>query len=303
MKSVELQSKRGQISEPFATLVPEKGILQTEIEGVRIYRITESSPRQPQSYGPRIVFLFQGQKRIFLGDKTFVQDASNYLVLAVPLPVECEMTATLKEPLLGVSVTVTPEAIVEILHQSNDKQGNETIVPEGPYTAEQTETIIDTVYRLLQSLRNNRDARLLGPMIVRELIYRVAFGDGGESLRAIAYRKRHFFMIARALDTIHEAFYENLDIQNLAAEAGMSISMFHSCFKTVTNTSPIQYIKNIRLHKARALMLHDGLNALAAATRVGYESPSQFSREYKRFFGVTPGQDTAKIREEGRVSI
>ncbi len=294
--------KRQEILELFATLVPKPGIIQTELEDVRIYRITDASERQPQSYGPRIVFLFQGQKRIFIGDRAFIQDDSNYLVLAVPLPVECEMIASLDEPMLGVSISVTPETIVEILHQCDDVQPAET-VPEGFYTAKQTELVIDTVYRLLQSLRTSRDTRLLGPMIVKELIYRISYGEGGESLRAMAYRNRRFFMIARALDTIHEAFYENLEIQDLAAEAGMSISMFHANFKAVTNTSPLQYIKNIRLHKAKAFMLHDGLSAVSAALKVGYESASQFSREYKRFFGMTPGQDVTQVRAEEAAPI
>lgn len=151
--------------------------------------------------------------------------------------------------------------------------------------------MMDATVRLLEALSSPSDRRFLGPMIVREIIYRVLCGDKGDALRALAYRNQRFFQIARILDKIHKSYGKKLDLNSLALETGMSISAFHSSFKAVTSMAPLQYIKNVRLHKARMLMIEEGINAYNAAIHVGYESPSQFNREYKRLFGLTPGKD------------
>ncbi|MHC7431286.1 helix-turn-helix transcriptional regulator [Klebsiella pneumoniae] len=140
------------------------------------------------------------------------------------------------------------------------------------------------------------DARILGKQIVREILYYVLTGPCGGALLALVSRQTHFSLISRVLKHIESQYTENLSVDRLAAEANMSVSAFHHNFKAVTSTSPLQYLKNYRLHKARMLMIHDGMKASAAAMRVGYESPSQFSREFKRYFGLTPGEDAARIR-------
>lgn len=132
------------------------------------------------------------------------------------------------------------------------------------------------------------DARILGKQIVREILYYVLTGPCGGALLALVSRQTHFSLISRVLKHIESQYTENLSVDRLAAEANMSVSAFHHNFKAVTSTSPLQYLKNYRLHKARMLMIHDGMKASAAAMRVGYESPSQFSREFKRYFGLTP---------------
>ncbi|MCP5493800.1 MAG: AraC family transcriptional regulator [Leptospiraceae bacterium] len=295
MDSITTLTKNQQIQKLYDILVPTPKIIQTPINGVRIYRTMESTPREPRAYGAMLVFLAGGQKRIFLGDKSFVLDSSNYLLISVPLPVECEMMASPTDPMLGLSISVTPESIAQILQLSEESQTETDYVPAGIHTAKMTEPIADTFLRLLQAIASNRDAPVLGPIILKELLYRVAYGEHGESLRVMAHRNRRFFMIARALDRIHEEFNDYLDIRTLAFDAGMSVSTFHASFKAITNSSPLQYIKNVRLHKARALMKHDGLSAVDASLRVGYESPSQFSREYKRFFGITPARDAGFV--------
>ena len=124
----------------------------------------------------------------------------------------------------------------------------------------------------------------------------VLLGPGGGALLALVSRQTHFSLISRVLKRIESQYTENLSVDQLAAEANMSVSAFHHNFKSVTSTSPLQYLKTYRLHKARMLMIHDGMKASAAAMRVGYESASQFSREFKRYFGVTPGEDASRIR-------
>lgn len=297
MESEVILAKGQQIREIYDVLVPQPAVISTQVEGIKIYRATESTPREAKAYGAMLVFLAQGQKRIFVEDKSFILDPSNYLLLSVPLPVECEVIASPTTPTLGMSVYISSEAIAEILQTSDDDIAYSDYVPSGIHTAKMTEPIADTYLRLLQTMTSTKEASILGPIILKELLYRASYGENGESLRAMAYQNRRFFMIARVLDKIHEDFSDDLNINTLAIYAGMSVSAFHASFKAVTNSSPLQYIKNVRLHKARALMTHDGLNAISASLRVGYESASQFSREYKRFFGITPGRDAGYVAE------
>ncbi len=293
-----MEARRRKMIELLKSCLPQEGINESLVKGVRLFRIDSASPRTPKSYEPQIIIMAQGRKNVFLGDSVFTYDPSHYLVLSVPLPIECEAIAAPGEPILGFSITVDPLIIGEILLEMDDTPHQAESLPKGIYGAPMTDLIADSAIRLLQTLSSAKDRRILGPMIVREIIYRVLCGENGGALQALAYRNRRFFQIARVLNVIHESYDDDLDVKTLASEAGMSVSTFHTSFKAVTNASPLQYIKNVRLHKARVLMTREGLNAYSAALRVGYESPSQFNREYKRFFGITPAKDTASPQFE-----
>ncbi|MBN1971582.1 MAG: AraC family transcriptional regulator [Candidatus Delongbacteria bacterium] len=215
----------------------------------------------------------------------------NYLVLSIPVPLECETNASEDEPLLGVKINVDVNMIGEILHILADTTTFTKSIPKGFYSAPLDNLLLDSVIRLLEAITSDTDKLILAPMIVREIVYRVLMGEKGEALKALAYKNQYFFQIAQIVDKIHNSYDKKLDVNSLASEAGMSVSSFHTIFKTVTNSSPLQYIKNIRLHKARILMIEEGFNAHNAGYNVGYESPSQFNREYKRLFGMSPGRD------------
>lgn len=159
-----------------------------------------------------------------------------------------------------------------------------------------TAAMTDAVRRLLEALSSPVDARILGPAIVREIFYRVLTGEQGDSLRAALSHRGEFGQISRAMRRIHRDCAAPLDVATLAKEAHMSAAAFHSKFKAVTSTSPMQYLKATRLHQARLLMLQDGVGVTAAAARVGYESASQFSREFKRLFQRTPSEEMAQLR-------
>lgn len=277
-------------------LVPDEGVRYDVIDKVHLFRITKSSPRTPIKYDPSIIILAQGQKRVFMGEEAITYDPLNYLVLSVPLPLECETTASVEKPMLGLTVKVDIATVSDILLSIDDVNYNAKSLPKSVYSASMDDKLIDAVTRLLETLSSPGESRVLGPMIVREIIYRVLSGEKGEALRALAFRNQRFFQIARTLDKIHESYDKKLDLNFLALEAGMSISAFHTIFKEVTKTSPLQYIKNVKLHKARMLMIEEGINAYNAAIHVGYESPSQFNREYKRLFGITPAKDTASLQ-------
>ncbi|HEY9155902.1 MAG TPA: helix-turn-helix domain-containing protein, partial [Opitutaceae bacterium] len=149
---------------------------------------------------------------------------------------------------------------------------------------------------LAEALRSKDDARILGPAIVREITYRVLLGKLGGNVRALAAPQSHFGQISRILNRLHAEYAAPVDTESLAREAGMSVSTFHAHFKAITASSPLQYLKTIRLHKAQLLMVNDGASAAEAAMRVGYESASQFSREFKRHFGATPAARAEHLR-------
>jgi AraC-like DNA-binding protein len=282
--------------ELLATLAPGEGFTPSSLDGVKFMRTNVSTPRVPVMYEPSIVIVAQGRKRGFLGSQAFTYDAQHYLMLAVPLPFECETQASLDEPMLAISMRIDLAVVAELLMTLNDTRGPIDSEPRAVYATPLDRTLSDAVLRLLESLASPHDARILGPSIVREICYRVLTGSQGDMIRAALTHQDHFGRISKALRRIHSHFADTLDVPTLAREAGMSLAVFHAQFKAVTETSPMQYVKTTRLHHARLLMVQNGLNVSAAATRVGYESASQFSREFKRLFGASPIDDVKRLR-------
>jgi AraC-like DNA-binding protein len=273
-----------------------EGTHRTPVEGVQVTRRSQPSSRTPVVYEPNIVIVGQGQKRGYLGDKVYQYDPFNYLVLSVPLPAECEWDASPDEPLLLIAINVDPAMLGEMLLEMDEPLPPVGATPRGISTTPMSEELGGAVIRLLECLESLLDSRMLGRHIVREIVYRVLRGEQGGALRALASRDDHFTRIARVLKHIHTEYASPLSAEDMARKAGMSVSAFHHSFKLVTASSPLQYLKRIRLDQARRLMAHDGYNAGSAARAVGYESPSQFSREFKRLFGVTPVEDAGQMR-------
>lgn len=258
---------------------------------------TQPYPRTPVMYQPGIIFLFSGNKTGYLNDRVFRYDASEYLLLTVPLPFECETFATPQTPLAGLRLNIDIAQLQDLLLDiGEDDRFTPQQSPSGIHSSVLSEEILCAAERLLDVLERPLDARVLGKQIIREILYYILIGPCGGGLLALVSRHTHFSQISRALRRIESQYTENLSVDRLAAEANMSVSAFHHNFKAVTSTSPLQYIKSFRLHKARLMMVQDGMKASAAAVRVGYESASQFSREFKRFFGVTPGEEVARVR-------
>lgn len=258
-------------------------------------RSTQHVPNSPIVYDPSIVIIAQGRKTGTFDGRKIIYDPNHYLVLAVPLPFECETEGSLGEPLLGVSIEVKPAMVAELLLQMTPSRDDPA--PHAIDSARLEESLSEATVRLLESLRTEDDARILGLQRVREVVYRVLQGPLGHSLRLLAAPDSHFGQISRVLNRLHVDYTQNHDVTVLAQEAGMSVSTFHAHFKAVTSSSPLQYLKNIRLHKARQLMVHEGANAGMAALQVGYESASQFSREFKRLFGEGPAAEADRLRK------
>jgi AraC-like DNA-binding protein len=286
------------LTELLRVLAQREGIHPTALEGVKLMRASQPMPRMPVLYEPGIVIVGQGRKRGYLGDRVYTYDAHNYLVLSVPLPFECETEASPEEPLLALSIRVEPVGLAELLMKMDGGHRPERAsTPQGIYSTKLDGKLSEAAVRLLESLADPVEARVLGPHIVREITYRVLCGEQGGALRAAAALHSRFGQVNRALERIHAEYARDLSVKELAESAGMSPSAFHQNFKSLTSSSPVQYLKTIRLHKARMFLVYAGLRAGAAAERVGYESPSQFSREFKRLFGLSPVDETARARE------
>ena len=201
-----------------------------------------------------------------------------------------------EEPVLIVAIDVEPTMLGEMILEMDEPLPSVDATPLGISTTPMSEELGGAVIRLLECLKCPIDSRMLGRQTVREIVYRVLRGEQGGALRALASRDDHFTRIARVLKQIHAEYARPLSAEAMARWAGMSVSAFHHYFKLVTASSPLQYLKRIRLDQARRLMAHDGYNAGTAARAVGYESPSQFSREFKRLFGVTPVEEAERTR-------
>ncbi|HIE1387957.1 TPA: AraC family transcriptional regulator [Pseudomonas aeruginosa] len=277
-------------------LAPQEGHTRSLLDGVRLMRADRPLGRTPVLYEPSIVIVCQGHKRGYLADRVYHYDPQHYLVLSVPLPFSTETDASPEAPLLAVSVRLDMTAVADLVIEVDQQARPVPAAPAGIVSTPLDATLADTTVRLLQALRSPLEARVLGPAIVRELCFRVLLGEQGGAIRAALASHGNFGRIARVLRRIHTNYAQPLDVAVLAREAGLSVPAFHAHFKNVAATSPIQYIKSVRLHQARLMMIRDHVTAAGAAARVGYESASQFNREFKRLFGRSPGEEAREMR-------
>jgi len=294
---MNLSPSRQGLLEMLAAQAVSEGFSPTCLDGVRYVMATHDYPLAPVLYEPCILLLASGRKRAHLGGAVHVLDAWNFWVVPVPLPFACETEARPETPLLGLAVAIDTALLGELLLEMDEGIHGAGRAISGMDATPLSEPLIDAAVRLLANLRSSIDARILGPGIVREIVYRTLQGEQGETLRALAAQNGHLRPIARALKRIQSAFATDLDVEGLAREAHMGVSTFHHAFRAVTATSPLQYIKTVRLHAARRLLGEAGASAGDAATRVGYVSASQFSREYKRFFGISPSEEAGRLRQ------
>lgn len=287
---------RERLADLLDAIAVREGMHPTFVDGVRVFRGSERLPRAPMVYLPNIFIVGRGRKRAYLGGEVYTYDALNYLVSSVPMPAECESDASPEAPILIVTIDVEPTMLGELILDMDEPLPPVAATPRGLSSTPMGPELAGAVIRLLECLRSPLDSRILGRQAVREIAYRVLLGEQGGSLRALASRDDHFARIARVLRQIHAEFARPIGVEELARRACMSVPAFHHHFKLVTASSPLQYLKRIRLDRAKSLMAHEGYNASTAAKAVGYESPSQFSREFKRLFGATPVEEVEQAR-------
>ncbi len=270
----------------------------TAVPGLSLFRREEPTEPMTGMYEPSVCMVAQGAKRVLLGDEPYVYDPHHYLITSVHLPTVVQITeASREKPYLGLRLTFDQREISQLMADSNLPQPRGQQSSRGMATGEVTLPLVTAVQRLVDLLADPEDIPILAPIIQREIIYRLLVGDQGARLRQIASAGSQSHQIARAIEWLKGNFTRPLRIDDLAAQARMSSSTFHHHFRSMTALSPLQYQKQLRLQEARRLMLAEHLDAATAAFQVGYESPSQFSREYGRLFGAPPLRDIAKLRQ------
>jgi AraC-like DNA-binding protein len=282
----------------IARWTDKSDLVDTAIPGLTLYR--RDKPSEPISimYEPRICVIAQGAKRVLLGDETYVYDAQHYLITSVDLPAFVQIIkASREKPCLGLVLKLDQRVMSQLMVDSNLPPPRPQQSSRGITTGEVTSPLLAAFQRLIDLLSEPKDIPILAPVIEREIFYRLLIGDQGVRLRQMASTGSQSQQIARAIDWLKGNFTQPLRIDDLAAQVNMSTSTFHHHFRAVTAMSPLQYQKWLRLSEARRLMLAEDQDATTAAFQVGYESPSQFSREYGRLFGAPPLRDITILRQ------
>ncbi|MEZ4380473.1 MAG: AraC family transcriptional regulator [Nannocystaceae bacterium] len=270
---------------------PRDGANPTAIPGLFVYRRDAASAPVNAVYERSLFLVAQGRKQARVGDDTFVYDPDHYLVTSVPLPVVTQiMAASAKRPFLSLSVKFDLEAVREIMSLAGDVLAPCATEPpqRGLASCPVTAEIRGITGRLLDLLERPEDVPVLGPLCTRELLYHVLKGPRGGFLRAVAMGRGQQRAIAEVLTTIHADCTQSFAVAELASVAGMSESVFYEAFKSVTAATPMQYVKRLRLQEAHRQLTLGLSNVSGAAFGVGYNSVSQFSREFTRVFGANP---------------
>ncbi|HCQ49096.1 MAG TPA: AraC family transcriptional regulator [Achromobacter sp.] len=279
-------------------LAPAEGYNLTALPSVRILRSDRALSRTPVLYDPGIVIVCQGRKRGYFGGQMYQYDEDHYLAVSVPVPFSMETDATPERPLLALYLHLDFTVAAELAAQiGNASAGDGAEVPKSMMSTRMDHRMHTCVLRFLEAMHQPIEAAVLGPGLLRELYFRVLTGPQGGAMREALAMRGQFGRIGMSLRHIHAAYAEPLDVTQLAQKAGMSVPSFHNHFKAVTQVSPMQYVKSTRLHQARLLMVRQDLTAEAAGHAVGYTSTSQFSREFKRLFGLTPAAEARRMRE------
>jgi len=299
---------RAQLAQRIGTITAGvEGQYASTVPGLSLYRRTEPSPCNPATYEPNLVVFVQGQKRINLGKTTHLCDEKSFLLTSVDLPVVSQVvTATRLKPLLGLTLKLEMAEVRRLLSQDDfaefGRSAEFAAVPEpcgacGMAVGETGVELLSACLRLIDLLDAPQDIPFLSSLIQREIVYRLLRSPQGRHLRAIATLGEQSHRTAKAVGWLRMNYAKPLRIEELADMAQMGVSTLHHHFRSMTAMSPLQYQKQLRLHTARERMLSDGLDAASAAYEVGYESASQFSREYSRFFGQPPMRDVKAQRE------
>ncbi|MFF5234997.1 AraC family transcriptional regulator N-terminal domain-containing protein [Dactylosporangium sp. NPDC000521] len=279
--------------------------LSTSIGEVRIFRADRPHPPVPTTYGKVVALVGQGTKRFALGDRVYDYHAGQYLVASVDMPVTAYFAKASPElPGLGVGLDLHPSAIAELLLQAapGDLPDIGRAAPPGLAVSTAPAELVEAFVRLLRLLDRPRDISVLAPLIKREIIWRLITGEHGAIVRQFGLPDSSLSHIARAVQWIRDHHAQPFRVQEVAQQAGMSVSAFHRNFHAVTAMSPIQFQKQIRLQRARLLLVADPGDIAAISRHVGYESPAQFSREYRRQFGAPPSRDAAVLHAPARTA-
>jgi AraC-like DNA-binding protein len=293
-----MQADREELVERITRAIPEDGVIQP-LQGLHLGRLSTPSERIHSVLEPSFCVIAQGSKEVFLGDARYQYDPFNYLLTTLELPrVSQVLEASKERPYLSLRLELSPTLVgsvmIETGHTLPPNRTDVRAIDVSPLDAD----LLDAVVRLVRLLDSPAEARVLMPLITREIIYRLLMGDQGGRLCHLTVSGGYTPNIVKAVERLRQDFDQPVRIEDLAQELGMSISSFHHHFKSVTAMSPLQFQKRLRLQEARRLMLGEDLDATSAAYRVGYNDASHFNREYKSLFGEPPVRDVQRLREE-----
>jgi len=298
-----IAERQQDLTERVARLAPVDGTHQSAVPSLALIRGSVPTVCMPTVYQPCLAVVVQGRKRVVLNEEVFYYDALNYLVVSVTLPAMGQVVeASAEHPYLCLRFNLDLDEIARLLLELDDRGAAPIAADRGLYVASMGEPLLDAVLRLVKLLDTPDDVPVLAPVIQREIYYRVLRGELGHRLVDLAEGDGTNHRIVRAIEWLKQRYASPLRIEELADAVHMSPSALHHRFKAVTAMSPLQYQKHLRLHEARRLMFADGIECATAGHRVGYESPSQFSREYRRLFGAPPRVEIARLRETGVVA-
>lgn len=277
----------------------DDGVTGTDVPRVHILRSVKPTEAVPILHKPAVCFVAQGRKQTTLAHQSYLYEPMKFLIVSVDLPIAGQiLDASPEKPYLCLRLDLEPAAIADVVGAAVPGGLRNEEPQRGIAVSEVPTQLLDAVVRLAELLESGResDRAVLAPLAEREILYRLLLGEQGDRLRQIAMAESKLNQINRAITIIKKQYDKTLKVEEIAAQVHMSVSSFHQHFKTVTAMSPLQYQKQIRLQEARRLMIAQALDAASAGFNVGYESPSQFSREYARMFGLPPKKDIEKMK-------
>jgi AraC-like DNA-binding protein len=280
-----------------------EGPQATPVRSLTVYRADAPSQRLHGVHSsPCVCVIAQGAKRAMLGEEVYLYDRARYLAAGMNLPVSGQIIeASPAKPYLALKLDVTPQEIAAIILEAKLPEPPDAAPGRAMVTSRVDANLAEAFVRLLRLADSPEDIPALEPVMRREILYRMLKGDEGRNLRQIAMSAAHSTRIAKSIEWLRQNYTRPLRVEELAAQASMSTSSFHEHFRAVTAMSPLQFQKQLRLQEARQLLISEALDAATAGHRVGYESPSQFSREYSRLFGAPPATDRRRLAPQREV--
>lgn len=302
MESVDdLQRERDalngrELAARIARILPADGTSEP-IPGLHLFRASTPTDRIHGVTQPSLCVIAQGAKEIQIGDRQYRYDPRRYMLATVELPITGKVVeASAREPYFSLRLDLDPALVGSVMVESQLPAPSGYSEAKGVVVSDLESELLDATVRLLRLVETAQGSSMLVPLVKREIVFRLLTGEQGARLRHLPMQGGHAHRIAKAVERLRESFDQPLRIERLATEMGMSSSGFHHHFKAVTDMSPLQYQKQLRLQEARRLMVGENLDAASAGYRVGYEDPSHFSRDYKKLFGDSPLRDVERLR-------
>jgi AraC-like DNA-binding protein len=296
-QDLRIETGLAEMASLIARFAAVEGVNATPLPQLSLSRASRPSERVHGSFDPCVCVIAQGAKRVMLADEVYRYDRATFIVATVDLPISGQVIeATDAKPYLGVKISIDPREVAALLVEADMPSVADPAPRRGLFVSRVGPDMLEACVRLLRLLETPEDLPALAPLALREILYRLLKSEEGARLRQAASANGRARRIARAVEWLKGHFVEPLRVEDLAAQASMSASSFHEHFRAVTAMSPLQFQKQLRLQEARRLLMAEALDAASAGHRVGYESPSQFSREYSRLFGAPPAADMRRMR-------